>query len=81
MLNSIDYSKYLSIDNGRGLLLNKEDITILYKYGFDYKTYTNLSNLIFDIDNYINSNYLEDDDLEKVLIDLSEINYYINIKK
>ena len=81
MLNSIDYSKYISIDNGRGLLLNKVDITILYKYGFDYKTYTNLSNLIFDIDNYINSNYLVDDDLEKVLIDLSETNYYINVKK
>lgn len=81
MLNRIDYSKYLSIDNGKGLLLNKEDIAILYKYGFDYKTYTNLSNLIFDIDNYINSNYLVDDDLEKVLIDLSEINYYINVKK
>lgn len=81
MLNSIDYSKYLSIDNGKGLLLNKEDIAILYKYGFDYKTYTNLSNLIFDIDNYINSNYLDTDDLEKVLIDLSEINYYINVKK
>ena len=81
MLNRIDYSKYLSIDNGKGLLLNKEDIAILYKYGFDYKTYTNLSNLIFDIDNYINSNYLDTDDLEKVLIDLSEINYYINVKK
>ena len=81
MLNRIDYSKYLSIDNGKGLLLNKEDIAILYKYGFDYKTYTNLSNLIFDIDNYINSNYLVDDDLEKVLIDLSETNYYINVKK
>ena len=81
MLNNIDYSKYLSIDNGKGLLLNKEDIAILYKYGFDYKTYTNLSNLIFDIDSYINSNYLDTDDLEKVLIDLSEINYYINVKK
>ena len=78
---NIDYESFLSIDNGKGLLLHKNEIETLYKYGFDYKKYTNLSNLIFDIDNYINSCYNDTNELEEVLINLSEINYYNNIKK
>ena len=77
----IDYRKYLSIDNGKGLLLKKDDINILYLYGFDYKNYNSLSELIFDVDNYLNNTYEDLIDLEEVLVRISEINYYVNIKK
>lgn len=80
MLN-IDYSKYLSIDNGKGLLLNRDDIDILAKYGFDWKKYNNIRELIFDVDSYLNSVCDDIDDLEQVLIRIGEINYYINTKK
>lgn len=76
MLDKIDYRNYLSLDNGKGILLNKSDVEILNKYGFDYKKYTDLNNLIFDIDNFINTSYDELEDLENVLIRISEIYYY-----
>ena len=50
----IDYSKYLSLDNGKGILLNRDDVDILSKYGFEYEKYSNLRELIFDVDNYLN---------------------------
>lgn len=81
MLKDIDYKNYLSIDNGKGLLLNKEDIKVLDKYGFDYRTYSNLNNLIFDVDNYLNQSYDDLEDLEEVLIRLSDSYYYNEIKK
>ena len=77
----IDYSKYLSVDNGRGLLLSQDDIEILNRYGFDYHNYTDLGSLIFDIDNYISYNLDYDDDLELVLMRLSEKYYYNNVNK
>ena len=77
----IDYREYLSVDNGKGVLINKGDITILNLYGFDYRKYNSLQELIFDIDNYLNNTYEDVNDLEDVLIRLSETNYYINTKK
>ena len=77
----IDYSKYLSVDNGRGLLLSQDDINVLSKYGFDYRNYTDLGSLIFDVDNYVSYNLDYDDDLELVLMRLSEKYYYNNVKK
>ena len=81
MLNNIDYRDYLSIDNKKGLLLGKNDIYILEKYKFDYNNYNNLSSLIFDIDNYLNDTDEELEDLEDVLIKLSEQHYYNETKK
>ena len=76
----IDYTKYLSIDNGRGILLSSDDIEILIKYGFDYNKYSNLCDLLFDIDNYINDGY-GDEDLEYVLQKISEMYYYNSVNK
>ena len=81
MLEDIDYRNYLSIDNGKGLLLSKDVIKVMEKYGFDYKNYSNLNNLIFDIDSYLNQSYDDLEDLEEILISLSESYYYNEIKK
>ena len=77
----IDYTSYLSVDNGNGLLISKEDIMILERYKFDYKKYTSMSSLIFDIDNYLNDSSDDMEDLEEVLIHLSEMHYYKNTNK
>ena len=81
MYNKIDYTRYLSKDNGKGILINKHDLEILNKYNFDYQKYSNLSSLIFDIDNYLNDNEESLIDLEEVLIRLSEFHYYNETKK
>lgn len=82
MLNDIDYKKYLSYDNGRGLLFSNDDVIILKRYGFDCDNYDNLSSLIFDVDSYLNGSCLDDcEDLENVLIRLSDLDYYNNFNK
>ncbi len=77
----INYSDFLSIDNKKGLLFNKNDINILTSYGFDYRQYSTYNELIFDLNNYINSTYEDLGDLEEVLVRISEINYYHYINK
>lgn len=70
------------IDNKKGLLLNKYEIEVLNRYNFDYRMYSSLSELIFDIDNYINESSLGDiDDLEEVLEKLYERHYYNEVNK
>lgn len=70
------------IDNKKGLLLNKYEIEVLNRYNFDYRMYSSLSELIFDIDNYINESSLGDiHDLEEVLEKLYERHYYNEVNK
>ncbi len=81
MLDNYNYKNYLSVDNKKGLLINKNDIYILNKYHFDYKKYNNLKSLIFDIDKCLNETDEDLEDLEEVLIRLSEFHYYNETKK
>lgn len=72
--------KELDIENSflkrrsNGLMLSNDMIEILKKNNIDYLKYNNLKELIFDINNILNEEYIWE--LEKVLIDLSEIDYY-----
>lgn len=75
----IDYSKYLSVDNGKGILLSKEDTLVLKRYGIDYKKYGNLNELIFDIESLLDEE--EDEELEEMCSKLSEIYYYNYVNK
>lgn len=70
-------------DNGKGLLLNDHEIEVLNRYGFDYKKYSSLNELIFDIDNYINEEgcFNDIDELEEVLNTISEYHYYNETNK
>lgn len=82
MIIKEDFSKYLSVDNGRGLLLKRNDVFVLNQYGIKYNDYDNLNDLILVVSNYINDYYYEDiDDLEDVLSNLIETHYYTQIKK
>jgi len=77
---NIDYYKYLSLDNGKGLLISKKDALVLEKKVFDYKKYATIQELIIDIDNYLNTSF-GDVELEEVLENLSERYYYNNVNK
>lgn len=82
MIDKEDYTKYLSIDNGKGILLNKNDAFVLDGYGIDYNNCTSIRDLIFIISNYIDDNYdSELDDLDEVLNHLIETHYYTQVKK
>jgi len=74
-----DYSKYLSYDNGHGILLTYEDKEILDRYKIDYNNITNIDMLIYDIGECLE--YEDNDELESVLIHLEEVKYYNYIKK
>lgn len=77
-----DYTKYLSYDNKKGILLNKQDKSILDKYKIDYMKVTNLKALIIEINEYLEDNYYDDlEDLELVLSNLEETYYYTKVNK
>lgn len=62
------------------IYLNEKQIDILNKYQINYKKYNQLSELIFDIEQYLYSNN-NLDDLEWVSENLAEFNYYHNTNK
>jgi len=77
-----DYSKYLSYDNGKGLLLKKDDVFVLEQYGIDYKNCSSLGDLVIYIGNYIDDCAFEDvEALEEVLEHLMEVHYYHETNK
>lgn len=62
--------------NYNGMYLSDKQISILNQYHFDYRDYHSIEELIFDVDTYLNENYVEDLDL--VLEEISEYHYYHN---
>lgn len=62
-----------------GILLNDNEVTILKRYDINPNNYNNIKLLMFDIEVLLND--VVDDELEFVLENLSERNYYINTKK
>lgn len=74
-----DYTKYLSIDNGYGILINKDDAFILDQFHIDYYSCHSLKELIILIENVLDED--ESDELEDVISHLNETYYYQNVKK
>ncbi len=70
-----DYLKRRS----NGLYLSDNQIEVLRKYDIHYEKYTNLNSLIFEIEEVLNEQELED--LEEVSSKLAELNYYNNTNK
>ena len=77
----IDYilnDKFMHYVNG-DIYLSKEQIDILCKYNIDYLEYNDMSRLIFDIEQVLNTcSYM---DLEMVSSELYEFYYYHNVNK
>ena len=57
-----------------GLMLSDNDIEVLKRNNINYLEYSNLSSLIFAIEETLN--YEEDDELEELNKKLGEYNYY-----
>lgn len=63
------------------IYISAEQIEILKKYDIDINKYTNVSELIYDIEECLNDSYDVLEDLEWVSQTLSEYNYYNNTNK
>lgn len=75
--NDITFKKY-----GKNIYLSNNQVNILDKYQFNINNYSDISSLIFDIEEYLNDNTdLDLDDLESLSASLSEFNYYHNTNK
>lgn len=77
-----DYRDYLSIDNGKGLLIRKSDASVMDRYNINYDSCSNMQDLIFLVGLYLDDNYEEElDDLEDVMNNLMELHYYNEVNK
>ncbi len=77
-----EIEKNMLKNRDNGLLLSDEHIEILERYGFDYKKYSSINELIYDLEEYLNEEGDSDSsDLDWVSQDLAERNYYANTNK
>ena len=74
-----DYTKYLSVDNGHGILISKHDAFLLEQYHIDYMNCSCLKDLILMISDCLDEDY--DEELDMVLDHLNEVHYYQEINK
>lgn len=74
-----DYTKYLSYDNGHGILISTYDKVILDHYKIPYGDLNSLSDLILRVEKYLEE--YDDEELENVLEHLSEVHYYHETNK
>lgn len=74
-----DYTKYLSYDNGHGILISTYDNLILDRYKISYEDLNSLSDLILRVEKYLEE--YDDEELENVLEHLSEVHYYHETNK
>ena len=58
-----DYTKYLSYDNGKGILISPYDKIILDRYQISYQNLNSLTDLILRVEKYLEE--YEDEELEK----------------
>lgn len=65
---------------GNGIYLSDNEVQVLKKYNINYKKYSSLNSLIFEIEEILNEE-IDADDLEQISSKLSELNYYNNTNK
>ena len=75
-VTDIDYRKLLHNDIGNGIYLNKEQIEILEDYQIPYLKCKDIHELIYLLEQYNDSN-----EIETILEEISEFNYYHNTQK
>lgn len=79
LLNNIDFKSNRLVKINNKLYLTNYQIEILNKYNIDYKSLGNLSSII-----YVAEEILEEDDyedLDEIIRELAERNYYENTNK
>lgn len=78
-MNNENYEEKMHNHIKNNIYLSDEQINILNKYHFNYQKYNDIGELIFDIENYLNSKY--EPELDNLSFYLSEFNYYHNTNK
>lgn len=79
-VKNIDISKSFLQKRENGILLSDDEISVLRRYGIDYKKYGSTDELLFEIEEYLNDNP-DADDLDHLSSRLSEFKYYYETKK
>ncbi len=87
-MKNINFDKaieYANVDNlllkkrNNGMHLSDFQIDILKRKGFDYLKYTNIKEMLFDIEEYLYDEY--DDELDLVSSQIYEYIYYKDMNK
>lgn len=81
LVDEIDIKNNFRVNRGNDIYLSNNQIRILERNKIDYKKYSSLASLIFDIEEYLNTALEIDEELDDLLVDLSELNYYKNTNK
>lgn len=78
LVNEIDFEKNMhkKINN---MLLTEHQIDVLKRYDIDYNKCSNMSELLYYIDECLDE--MDNEELELVANEISEINYYMNTNK
>lgn len=77
--DNLEFDNFLTKQKNNIVLRNNE-IEILKRYNIDYEKYSSLSQIIYEIEEYLNDGF-ESDELEWLSKELSERNYYENTNK
>lgn len=80
LINNVYDDKNMIKMRGNGIYLSDNQIEVLKRYDIDYKKYSSLNSLIFEIEEILNEE-VDASDLEEVSSRLSELNYYNNTNK
>ena len=80
LINNVYDDKNMIKMRGNGIYLSDNQIEVLKRYDIDYKRYSSLNSLIFEIEEILN-NDVDANDLEEISSRLSELNYYNNTNK
>ena len=79
---AMEYSNYESLllkHRKNGILLSNYQVNVLNNNGFNFDKYSNIHELLFDIEEYLNEEYNEELDL--VSSQIAELLYYKDTKK
>ena len=77
--NNLDLNSNFLEDIGNGIFLSKKEMKVLDKYNIDYKNKVSLKSILFEIEDILSEESLEDLDLVSETI--SERVYYNNTNK
>ena len=78
-INFANYSNILLKHRENNFILSDYQIDILSRNGINYINFSNMEQLLFEIENILNVDY--DEELDLVSSQLSELNYYRDTKK
>lgn len=80
LVNNLDFESNSLNDCGNGMFLTNFEIEILDKYSINYKKYSSLKEVLFEIEDILNDDGTLDD-LENISKSIAERDYYLNSNK